>query len=131
MMAEYPTPEPLKITHTTPDSESYDISQLGRIRRDVIVVNSKDISRAMDEIWALRMLAAHAAVSLSADLELKTYPKSRVAANKALQERLRAAAQGKKGTLKGYSYEETLSAAESADTTTLLNWPKWLSENDN
>ncbi len=92
------------------------------------IVKSQDISRAMDEIYRLRVLCAHTAVAVSNDANRPRVSKSRREAYAVLTDRLGAAARGSSDILSGLSVESSEQALEACRASRFLNWPSWLEE---
>ena len=86
----------------------------------------KVLSAAVDEIYALRVIAADQAQTIEEHLTLKTFPKSRREIAKAQIDALRDAAKG--DTTLGYTGINAQAALRSAGADDLLtNW-QWLEE---
>lgn len=81
-------------------------------------------SRALDEIYALRAICAHAALGVQADLSYKTYPKSRRSIARERIDRLQAAARGERNTAYvGMTVgKHALREAGAEDTLTRAQW---------
>lgn len=87
------------------------------------------LSRALDEIYALRQLVAYEADIRVADLGYATYPKSRRKVALARIEALRQAARGQaQEAVAGTSYLSLRHAMREAGASAVLTWHAWQRE---
>lgn len=91
-----------------------------------MIDNDALLSRALDEIYALRAALAYEASRTSADLDMKSYPKSRRAIAEQAIERMQAAARGQ--AARAYAgksstfLKHSLREAGASETLTLTEW---------
>lgn len=89
--------------------------QILELAREIIT----PYSAALDEVFALRGLAAHSAITTKVHLEYKTFPKSRRAIAEAQVERLTLAARGNAlGAVAGINTKPSLRQLDAPTTLT-------------
>ena len=100
-------------------------------KADEPLVTLSELTRALDEIYELRRLAAYEARVLEAHLDYKSFPKSRRTVAEDQVERLRRAARGGASlATSGISYLSLDGCLKSAGAETSLTRHAWLAERD-